>query len=103
MGDVVHLRAPQVEPLWREVAGRALRRARQERGLRLREVAGRSGVSIQYLSEVERGLKEPSSEILAAVAGALDLTLLDLTVAVGRTLVAEAGPGRVGGPRAMTG
>lgn len=38
----------------------------------------RAGISPQYLSEVERGVKDPSSEILAAVAGALDLPLRDL-------------------------
>src|SRR5699024_12657069 len=40
----------------------------------------------QYLSEIERGVKEPSSEMIAAVAGALGVTLLDLTVAVARRL-----------------
>jgi len=70
------------EPLWREAAGEVLRRARHERGERLADTARRSGVSPQYLSEIERGLKEPSSEMLAAVAGALDLTLVDLASAV---------------------
>ena len=41
---------------------------RQDRGERLTDVAERAGVSTQYLSEVERGLKDPSSEILSAVA-----------------------------------
>lgn len=70
------------EPLWREAVGDVLRRTRHERGERLADTARRSGVSPQYLSEIERGLKEPSSEMLAAVAGALDLTLVDLTSAV---------------------
>ncbi|WP_413453080.1 helix-turn-helix domain-containing protein [Georgenia sp. 1P01AC] len=51
-------------------------------------MAARAGVSPQYLSEVERGRKEPSSEVLAAVAGALDLTLADVTRRV--TLVLDA-------------
>lgn len=75
-----------LEPLWREAVGGVLRRARHDRGERLADTARRSGVSPQYLSEMERGLKEPSSEMLAAVAGALDLTLLDLTGAVAEQL-----------------
>ena len=43
------------------------------------ETAARAGISPQYLSEIERGLKEPSSEMIAAIAGALGITLLDLT------------------------
>jgi transcriptional regulator with XRE-family HTH domain len=46
-------------------------------------------VSPQYLSEIERGLKEPSSEILAAIGESLDTTLLDLTVGVARRLHAD--------------
>jgi transcriptional regulator with XRE-family HTH domain len=57
-------------------------------------VAGEAGVSTQYLSEVERGRKEPSSEVLGAVAGALGLRLVDLTVRVSRTLRAESAPSR---------
>ncbi|WAC54687.1 helix-turn-helix domain-containing protein [Gordonia sp. SL306] len=67
------------EPLWREVTGRVIRRHRHDRGERLVETARRAGVSSQYLSEIERGRKDASSELLAAVAGALGLTLLDLT------------------------
>jgi transcriptional regulator with XRE-family HTH domain len=73
------------EPLWRELVGRELHRERKERGERLVDVAGRAGVSIQYLSEVERGLKDPSSEILSAVAGALDLTVRELSIRVAAT------------------
>ena len=74
-------REPQregVEPLWRESAGRELRRERQASGRRLIDVAEDAGVSPQYLSEVERGLKDPSSELLAAMAGALGLSVADL-------------------------
>ena len=66
------------EPLWREQLGRALREVRLARNLRLVDVAERAGVSPQYLSEIERGLKDPSSEILAAVSGALGLTHTDV-------------------------
>ncbi len=80
---------PAVEPLWREVTGRRLRRRRHALGETLAETSARAGVSTQYLSELERGLKDPSSEILAAVAGALGLTLLDLTTGVVTDLSAD--------------
>jgi len=67
------------EPLWREVLGRRLRVLRQEQQETLAETAARAGLSPQYLSEVERGRKEPSSEMIAALAGALGTTLIDLT------------------------
>ncbi|WP_022916766.1 helix-turn-helix domain-containing protein [Ruania albidiflava] len=74
------------EPLWRHLLGARLRRLRTDRGQTLTETAERAGISPQYLSEIERGVKEPSSEMIAAVAGALGVTLLDLTVAVAREL-----------------
>jgi transcriptional regulator with XRE-family HTH domain len=67
------------EPLWREVLGERLRSLRRRRGRTLSETAAQAGISPQYLSEIERGRKEPSSEMIAAVAGALGSTLLDLT------------------------
>ena len=72
------------EPLWRELVGAELREERVERGERLADVAARAGVAPQYLSEVERGLKDPSSEMLAAMAEAVGLTLGDLAVRIGR-------------------
>jgi DNA-binding XRE family transcriptional regulator len=70
------------EPLWRVVLGRSLRAAREERGSRLVDVAERAGVSPQYLSEIERGRKEPSSEMIAAVTGALGVDLADLLTGI---------------------
>src|SRR5579863_10521437 len=67
------------EPLWREVLGQRLRNLRQDQDQTLSETAGRAGISPQYLSEVERGRKEPSSEMIAALAGALGTTLTGLT------------------------
>ena len=67
------------EPLWRDVLGRRLRVLRQEQQETLSETASRAGISPQYLSEIERGRKEPSSEMIAALAGALGTTLIDLT------------------------
>lgn len=70
------------DTLWRRVVGRALRARRQERRKTLAQVAARAGLSIQYLSEVERGQKDASSEMLSAIVAAQDWTLLDLTRAV---------------------
>ena len=67
------------EPLWREVLGRRLRVLRQEEQETLSETAARAGISPQYLSEIERGRKEPSSEMIAALAGALGTSLTVLT------------------------
>ena len=58
--------------------GGALEAAIQAREERLVDVAERAGDSTQYLSEVERGLKDPSSERLQAITGALDLTVRQL-------------------------
>jgi transcriptional regulator with XRE-family HTH domain len=77
----------------REAVGAALRRRRQTQGRTLREVAEAAGVSLTYLSEVERGRKEASSEVLEAVCSALDLVLAELLFEVAETLaVAEAAP-----------
>jgi transcriptional regulator with XRE-family HTH domain len=98
MGDVLPFTpatAPTTadEPLWRELVGSRLRDRRHERGERLVDVAERAGVSTQYLSEVERGLKDPSSEILSAVAGALDLTVREIAGGVASDLsAAPRGP-----------
>lgn len=59
--------------LLRHALGEQLRHARRESGLSIRSLAGNAGVSIGYLSEIERGRKEVSSEILAAVCRALGI------------------------------
>ena len=64
--------------LLRHVIGAALRRIRLDDGRTLREVALSANISMPYLSEIERGRKEPSSEILAGICAALGLTLVDL-------------------------
>src|SRR5436309_15528067 len=84
------------EPLWREVLGRRLRLLRQEQQETLSETAARAGISPQYLSEVERGRKEPSSEMIAALAGALGATLIDLTEQVAIDLRRQQALGRTG-------
>lgn len=75
-----------IEPLWRHLLGHRLRTLRHDRGETLGETAARAGVSPQYLSEMERGAKDPSSEMVAAVAGALETSLLDLTLGVAESL-----------------
>ena len=64
--------------LLRSAIGRVLRRIRQAQGRTLQDVARVAGVSMPYLSEVERGRKEVSSEILAAICAALGIALPDL-------------------------
>ncbi|MGW2639870.1 helix-turn-helix domain-containing protein [Streptomyces sp. NPDC001348] len=66
------------EPLWRDLLGDVLRRERLAQERTLKEVADAARISLPYLSEVERGRKEASSEVLAAAAQALGLGLGDL-------------------------
>ena len=61
--------------LLRVAVGATLRAARTEQSRTLRDVARDARVSLGYLSEVERGQKEASSELLAAICSALGLTL----------------------------
>lgn len=99
MGDV--LRFPTTRRLlWREAVGHELRRERQAQRRTQGEVAGSAGISTQYLSEVERGRKEPSSEILEAAGQALGLDLRELTSRVTESLAAPAvaPPSRSDGP-----
>ncbi|MEU0675884.1 helix-turn-helix transcriptional regulator [Streptomyces sp. NPDC006172] len=74
---VIPLRPP-AEPLWRDLVGDVLRRERRAQGRTLKDVSDAARVSVPYLSEVERGRKEASSEVLAAAAHALGLGLGDL-------------------------
>ncbi|MFJ5263155.1 helix-turn-helix domain-containing protein [Streptomyces sp. NPDC088387] len=67
-----------VEPLWRDLIGDVLRRERLAQERTLKDVADAARISMPYLSEVERGRKEASSEVLAAAARALGLGLGDL-------------------------
>jgi len=78
IGRIVPLRGQALEPLWREVLGRRLRTLRTDRDETLAQTAERAGISPQYLSEIERGRKEASSEMIAALAGALGITVADL-------------------------
>lgn len=64
--------------LMRELLGESLRELRTSNQLTLREVSGKARVSLGYLSEIERGQKEASSELLNAICGALDTPLSQL-------------------------
>ena len=64
--------------LLRTFIGEALRRRRLLQSRTLRQVSANARVSLGYLSEVERGQKEASSELLSAICTALDLTLAEI-------------------------
>ena len=73
----------------RQLIGEVLRARRIAQGLTLRDVSARARVSLGYISEVERGQKEPSSELLAALAGALDVPLSKVLLDVSALLAIE--------------
>ncbi|MFD8405792.1 helix-turn-helix domain-containing protein [Streptomyces anulatus] len=98
------------EPLWRDLVGEVLRHERRSQGRTLKDVAEAARISMPYLSEVERGLKEASSEVLAAAAQALGLNLADVLALAGERLVSLAaarsrqrtpGSSAVGGHRSV--
>ncbi len=73
----------------RQLVGEVLRARRIAQGLTLRDVSGKARVSLGYISEVERGQKEPSSELLAALASALDVPLSKVLLDVSSLLEVE--------------
>ncbi|MFC0529507.1 helix-turn-helix domain-containing protein [Phytohabitans kaempferiae] len=81
-------------PLLRVLAGDVLRRNRIAQRRTLADVAGAARVSSQYLSEVERGRKEASSEVLAAVCEALGIELADFLTEVRLLLLHQTAPVR---------
>jgi transcriptional regulator with XRE-family HTH domain len=84
-GFAGHDRRPR--PLLRTMLGDVLRRARLAQRRTLADVARAARVSMPYLSEVERGRKEASSEVLAAICEALRMDLSDVLAEVGRDLI----------------
>ncbi|MGB5952434.1 MAG: helix-turn-helix transcriptional regulator [Ornithinimicrobium sp.] len=90
MDNVIPLRRPRrtraPEPLWRVAVGEELRAERHRRSMRITDTADKAGISPQYLSEVERGVKDPSSEVLSAVAGSLDLSVADIAARASQRL-----------------
>ena len=85
--------------LFRRLLGDVLRSKRLQRGMTLREVSAEARVSLGYISEIERGQKEASSELLASLCGALDVPLSEVLqdvsslVAVEEQTATAAGPG----------
>lgn len=75
--------------LVREVIGDVLRGTRTAQGRTLREVSDSARVSLGYLSEVERGRKEPSSELLTAICDALQVPLSQVLIDAGERLAGE--------------
>jgi transcriptional regulator with XRE-family HTH domain len=76
-------------PLLRATLGGVLRRIRRGQGRTLADVARAATISVPYLSELERGRKEASSEVLAAICDGLRIELPDLLAEVGRELAGE--------------
>ena len=76
-------------PLLRTMIGEVLRRTRRAQGRTLADVSRAARVSVPYLSELERGRKEASSEVLAAICDALRIDLSELLAGVGRELAGE--------------
>ncbi len=96
MSDLAYLgpggRGRPPRPLLRTLVGDVLRRNRLGQRRTLADVARDARVSVPYLSEVERGRKEASSEVLAAVCAALRIELSDLLAEVGRDLAKYHAP-----------
>lgn len=86
--------------LLREAIGDSLRRARLAQSRTLREVSTSARVSLGYLSEVERGRKEASSELLAAICEALDVPLSRVLWDVS-TIIADSDMGAVNADRSV--
>ncbi|MFF5726109.1 helix-turn-helix domain-containing protein [[Kitasatospora] papulosa] len=86
--------APDREPLWRDIVGDVLRRERTGQQRTLKDVAEAARISVPYLSEIERGRKEASSEVLAAAARSLGLGLTDVLSLARDELVRRSSPSR---------
>nr|WP_183098847.1 helix-turn-helix transcriptional regulator [Nocardioides pelophilus] len=77
--------------LFRRTLGDVLRERRSELGLTLREVSGTARVSLGYISEIERGQKEASSELLASLCDALEVPLSEVLRNVADAVAVEEG------------
>jgi transcriptional regulator with XRE-family HTH domain len=82
----------RVVVLLRQEIGDVLRHARRRQGRTLREVSSVARVSLGYLSEVERGQKEASSELLASICGALEVPLSSVLHEVSQRVAAAEAP-----------
>ena len=75
--------------LFRRLLGDVLREQRMQRGMTLREVSKEARVSLGYISEIERGQKEASSELLASLCTALEVPLSDVLRDVSHAVAIE--------------
>ena len=75
--------------LFRRLLGEVLRAHRVEQGRTLRQLSADARVSLGYMSEIERGQKEASSELLAAICGALDVPLSEILSEVSDSVALE--------------
>jgi len=75
--------------LFRRLLGDVLRERRMQRGMTLRQVSAEARVSLGYISEIERGQKEASSELLASLCSALDVPLSDVLRDVSHAVAVE--------------
>ena len=75
--------------LFRRLLGDVLRDQRMQRGMTLREVSAEARVSLGYISEIERGQKEASSELLASLCSALEVPLSDVLREVSSAVALE--------------
>ena len=75
--------------IFRRLLGEVLRSQRMRQGLTLRQVSADARVSLGYISEVERGQKEASSELLAAICAALDVPLSEILSEVSDAVALE--------------
>ena len=75
--------------LFRRLLGEVLRAHRVEQGRTLRQLSADARVSLGYMSEIERGRKEASSELLAAICGALDVPLSEVLLGVADAVALE--------------
>ena len=93
--------APRPTPPLRVLLGHVLRRHRNAQRRTLADVAREARVSTQYLSELERGRKEASSEVLAALCRALRLDLTDLLAEVREDVLVLRSSAAVAGTRVV--
>ncbi len=75
--------------LFRRLLGEVLRSRRMDQGRTLRQLCGEARVSLGYMSEIERGQKEASSELLSAICAALDVPLSEILSEVSDAVALE--------------
>lgn len=75
--------------MFRRLLGDVLREKRVQRGLTLRQLSADARVSLGYISEIERGQKEASSELLASLCAALDVPLSEVLADVSSLVAVE--------------